>query len=147
MKLFFLTLTLLANTALATDLVKSMQGNYATLDKDCAYDVANVRVTRQNGDRILRVTLSNSKTKAINLHSVNLENLWTRVKTTRGLQRIIRQDRLQGHSVLSEEKECMLGWVGCSEFATTEVVTLVNEETLEARLESTQTLCSYQRIP
>ncbi len=148
MKSALLILAFMSTTVFAQgDLIDNLQGKYSTLDKDCAYDRAEVRVTRSNGDRILRVKLTNTESKAFNLHSVNLENLWTKVKTTRGMQRIIRQDRLQGNSVVSEEKECMLGWIGCSEFATTEVVTLVNDEILEARLNTTETLCSYRRIP
>lgn len=146
MKLIFFTLLVIANTAIAsTDLIESMKGKYSTLDKDCTYDLAEVKTTRSRGDSILRIKLTNSKTGEFNLHSVNLENLWTKVKTTRGMQRIIRQDRFQGNSVISEEKECMLGWIGCSDFNATEIVTLVNEETLEARLDSTETLCSYRR--
>lgn len=146
MKLAILSLVLLANTALASgDLVNRLKGKYSTLDKDCAFDRAEIRVTKSNGDKILRVKLTNTETGSFDLHNVNLENLWTKVKTTRGIQRIIRQDRLQGNSVISEEKECMLGWIGCSEFNPTATITLVNDETIEATLDNSGTLCSYQR--
>lgn len=128
------------------DLVEKMLGQYTSVDANCAYDSASLRVSRMDGNRILQIRLQNSNTRAFNIHSIDLDNLWTKVKTTRGFQRIIKQDRIQGSTILSEVRDCYPGWIGCSEFVRNAEVTLIDNETIEARLSVDDQSCTFRKI-
>lgn len=141
------TLALMTSFASATpDLVQKMLGKYVTDDANCAYDTASLKTSRISNKKILQVTLTNSTTGSFNVQSVDLDNLWTRVKTTRGIQRIIKQDRIQGQSLVSEEKKCLPGWFSCDDWSMKAIVTLLDEDTVEARLSENESACTYRRV-
>jgi hypothetical protein len=57
--------------------------------------------------------------------------MWTKVKTTRGMQRIVTMDRIREGAMLAEEKTCLPGWVGCSEFKTALEARSIDESSVE----------------
>lgn len=145
MKLTILIL-LFVSSAIAGDFTpESLKGKYESLDRNCAFDTAEVRLTRTGGDQILRVKLTDTRTGKIALNTVNLETLWTKVKTTRGLRRVILQSRIQDQAIITEEKECTLGWLKCGDSQITDSVALRNQEFLEILVNS-ESACTYRRI-
>lgn len=148
MKIALVAIIALASSiaSASPDLIERIVGKYNSIDSNCAYDTAKIKISRLNDSRILQIRLSNSNTKAFNVHSMDLDNLWTKVRTTRGFQRIIRQDRIQGQTLLAEEKECVPGWLVCKDWVTKAEVTLLNDDTIEARLSEDEMPCSYRRV-
>lgn len=143
----FIAFTILASTTLhaTPDLANKMVGTYAAVGVDCAYETATIKTKRTDGKTVLFATLKNETLRTFSLHSVDLDNLWTKVKTTRGFTRIIKQDRIMGGALVSEEKSCKLGWIGCDEWTIEAELTMTDSNTLVASLNG-EAACSYSRI-
>ena len=148
MKFAIIALCIFSSTMVSADtgLVEKLVGQYATIDGNCAYDTATIKAKRMNGVNTLLIDLNNSRTKAFNVHSMDMDNMWSRVRTTRGFQRIIKQDRIQGQTILAEEKNCSLGWISCDEWTTKAEVTLLDADTIEAKLSEAESACTFRRI-
>lgn len=133
------------STFATVELATKMAGKYENLDRNCAYETATVKVKNMNGGDKLLISLKNNSTGVFNVDSIDLDNLWTKIRTTRGMQRIIKQDRIQGQSFIAEERNCLLGWVGCDEWKTRAQVTLIDNETVEVSLNANEAPCTFKR--
>ncbi len=129
--------------AVVPEIAAKMIGAYVS-EGSCAFESAVVKTERTNGMDFFAIRAKNEKTNLYKSESVNLDNLWTKVRTTRGIQRIITQDRIRGNSIIAEEKTCLPGWVGCSDWNTTSEITLLDEMTLEAQLG--EETCSFRKV-
>ena len=141
---FALTFVLLLTSTLAfsQELAREMVGTYAVQSGNCDYDTATVSVK----SRTFHVTLKNTSTSGFNSEAIDLENMWTKIRTTVGMKRVVRQYRQQKNSLIVEEKTCLPGWVGCSEFETTARITKVDADVIEAQLSPTETACRFKKI-
>lgn len=128
------------------DLPEKLVGKYAAVDGSCLYEKAEIKLSRQNDSHLLNVTLSTPRIGSFNNEMIDLDNMWTKVRTTRGFQRIIKQDRIQGSTILSEEKKCLPGWVVCDEWQVKASVTLLTDDTIEAQLSTDEPVCTYKRV-
>lgn len=139
-------LTLSFVSMASSDLAQKLVGKYAAVDANCAYEQANIKLSRSSDVRVLNITLSTPRLGSFNNQAIDLDNMWTKVRTTRGYQRIIKQDRIQGSTILSEEKKCMPGWVSCDEWTVKASITLLNDDTMEAQLSPEEAACIYKKI-
>jgi hypothetical protein len=99
-----------------------------------------------NDTHLLNITLSTPRVGIFNNEMIDLDNLWTKVRTTRGFQRIIKQERIQGSTLLEEEKKCLPGWVVCDEWQVKASVTLLSDDTIEAQLSADEPACTFKRV-
>lgn len=146
MKYVIIALCLFSSTMVKAnnELVEKLVGNYKAVD-NCAFETASLKIKNINGSRIMLISLKNNTTQGINLHSIDLDNLWTKVRTTRGMARIIKQDRIQGSTILAEEKSCLPGWISCNEWTTKAEITFLDTDTIEARLSENDSPCIFKR--
>ncbi len=129
--------------AFVPDIAVKLTGAYVA-EGSCAFETAVVKTERSNGMDFFVIRARNEKTGLFKSESVNLDNLWTKVRTTRGFQRIITQDRIRGNSIVAEIKTCLPGWVGCSDWNTAAQVTLVDEMSMEAQLG--EETCTFRKV-
>ncbi len=125
------------------EIAERLSGAYVA-DANCAFDRAEVKIERESSMDFLVVRLKNPTLGLYKSQSVNLDNLWTKVRTTRGFQRIIIQDRIRGNVVIAEEKTCLPGWLGCSEFRTVMKAELTSQNTMEVRMGEQS--CVFKRV-
>lgn len=145
MKNFVVLALLLSATAHAVvpEIAAKLTGAYVA-EGNCDYDRAEVKIERDNSMDYIVVRLSNPDLQKFKSRSVNMDNMWTKVRTTRGFQRIITQDRIRGNSVIAEEKNCLPGWVGCSEWNTALSATLSDEGTMDVVMDSVE--CTFKKV-
>ena len=129
--------------AVVPDIVSKMNGSYIS-EGNCSFETATVKTERSGGMDFLAIRTRNEKSGLFKSHTINLDNMWTKVRTTRGLQRIITRDRIRGKSIIAEEKTCFPGWVACSEWTTVAQVTLIDEMTIEANLG--EEACTFRKL-
>ncbi len=129
--------------AFVPEIATKLSGAYVA-DGACAFETATVKVERSEGMDFFVIRARNETTSSFKSQSVNLDNLWTKVRTTRGMQRIITQDRIRGNAVVAEVKTCLPGWVGCSDWNTAAEVKLVDETTMEATLGEEN--CTFKKV-
>ncbi len=129
--------------AVVPEVAAKLSGAYVA-DGSCAFETATVKVERSEGMDFFVIRARNESTSTFKSQSVNLDNLWTKVRTTRGFQRIITQDVIRGNAVVAEEKTCLPGWVGCSNWNIAAEVKLVDEMTMEATLG--EETCTFKKV-
>ncbi|MES2526252.1 MAG: hypothetical protein V4598_04170 [Bdellovibrionota bacterium] len=129
--------------AVVPEVAAKLSGAYVA-DGSCAFETATVKVERSEGMDFFVIRARNENTSNFKSQSVNLDNLWTKVRTTRGFQRIITQDVIRGNAVVAEEKTCLPGWVGCSDWNTAAEIKLVDEMTMEATLG--EETCTFKKV-
>lgn len=129
--------------AFVPDIAVKLTGAYVA-EGSCAFETAVVKTERSNGMDSIAIRARNEKTGLYKSQSVNLDNLWTKVRTTRGFQRVITLDRIRGNSIVSEVKTCLPGWVGCSEWNTAAQISLVDDMTMEAQLG--EETCTFRKV-
>ncbi len=145
MKSFIVIALLISATAQAIvpELASKLAGAYVA-EGNCDYDRAEVKIERDNYMDYIVVRLQNPALEKFKSRAVNMDNMWTKVRTTRGIQRIITQDRISGNSVLAEEKICLPGWVGCSGWNTALSATLTDEDTMEVVMDTVE--CTFKKV-
>ncbi|MFL5783453.1 MAG: hypothetical protein ACJ76H_02515 [Bacteriovoracaceae bacterium] len=145
MKSFIVAALLLSATAHAfvPDAAQKLVGNYAA-DSACSFSSAEIKIVRDNKMDFFVVRVANTETATFRSRSINLENMWTKVKTTRGMQRIVTQDRIREGGMLAEEKACLPGWVGCSEFKTAMSAVAIDDSTVEITMGEEN--CSFKKV-
>jgi hypothetical protein len=116
--------------AVVVDTAKKLAGSYVS-QGNCLYETATVKNEKSNNMDFFVVRLANKTTSTFKSRSINMDNLWTKVRTTRGMQRIVTQDLIRNGKMVAEEKTCLPGWVGCSEFKTAMSASIVDENTME----------------
>jgi hypothetical protein len=130
-------------SAVVPELVENLRGEYAVSGASCAFESVSIKTRRDQGVDYMLLAMRDKQGR-VQFHSVDLDNLWTRVKTTRGTQRIMKQERLRASSLIAEEKTCSLGWVNCSDWKLKAEVTLVNANAITASLNGSEP-CSFVR--
>ncbi len=145
MKTFIVIALLVSATAhaIVPEIAAKLSGAYVAVG-NCDYDRAEVKIERDNYMDFIVVRLSNPALEKYKSRSVNMDNMWTKVRTTRGMQRIITQDRIRGNAVLAEEKTCLPGWVGCSDWNTALSATLADEDTMEVVMDTVE--CTFKKV-
>lgn len=116
--------------AVVVDTAAKLAGTYAS-QGNCLFETATVKNERDNNMDFFVVRLANNTTNTYRSRAINMDNMWTKVRTTRGMQRIVTQDFVRANKMVAEEKTCLPGWVGCSEFETAMAATLVDENTMD----------------
>ena len=143
----FIVLTLFISSlaqAVVPETARNLTGSYTAFGS-CAFEAATVKVERENDMDYLVVRLSNKSTETYRSRSINLDNLWTKVRTTRGMQRIVTMDRIREGKMIAEEKTCLPGWVNCSDWKTALEASLSDDNTMEVTLgEETCTMVRVQ---
>ncbi len=124
-----------AAQAVVVEPAAKLAGSYVA-DGNCLYETASVKNERSNKMDFFVVRLANKTTNIYKSRAINMDNLWTKVRTTRGMQRIMTQDMVRGGKMIAEEKTCLPGWVGCSEWTTALEASLVDESTIEVKMGS-----------
>lgn len=119
--------------AVVIEQAQKLAGSYVS-QGNCLYESASVKNERNSGMDFFVVRLANKTTNTFKSRSINMENLWTKVRTTRGMQRIMTQDLIRNGKMIAEEKTCLPGWVGCSEWKTAMEVSIIDENTMEVNM-------------
>lgn len=133
MKTFIAVLAVCASVsaqAVVVETASKLAGNYVA-SGNCLFETASVKNVRDNNMDYFVVGLLNKSTNTFRSRTINMDNLWTKVRTTRGMQRIVTHDVVRANTMLAEEKTCLPGWVGCSEFETAMSATIVDENTMD----------------
>lgn len=128
--------------AVVVDTAAKLAGSYVA-QGNCMYETASIKNERSNNMDYFVVRLANRGTSTYKSRSINMDNMWTKVRTTRGMQRIMTQDMVRGGKMVAEEKSCLPGWVGCSEWKTALEAALVDENTIEVRMGEEN--CTYTK--
>jgi hypothetical protein len=119
--------------AIVVEPAAKLAGSYLA-QGNCLYETATVKNERSGNMDFFVVRLANSKTSTFKSRAINMDNMWTKVRTTRGIQRIMTQDMVRGGKMVAEEKTCLPGWVGCSEWKTAMEASGVDENTMEVKM-------------
>lgn len=145
MKKFIAVTAVLASVsahAVVVDTAAKLAGAYVA-QGNCLFETATVKNEREKNMDYFVVRLANNTTSTFRSRAINMDNMWTKVRTTRGMQRIVTQDFVRGNKMIAEEKTCLPGWVGCSEFKTAMEAVLVDDNTMEVTMGDET--CSYTR--
>jgi hypothetical protein len=121
--------------AIVVETAQKLAGSYVS-EGSCLYETATVKNERSNNMDFVVVRLANNTTHTYHSRAVNVDNMWTKVRTTRGMQRIITQDLIRDGKIVAEEKTCLPGWVGCSEWKTAMEASIVDNNTMEVVTEN-----------
>lgn len=116
--------------AVVVETAAKLAGTYVS-QGNCKFETATVKNERSDNMDFFVVRLANRTTETYRSRSINMDNMWTKVRTTRGMQRIVTQDFVRGNRMVAEEKSCLPGWVGCSETKTAMEATLIDENTMD----------------
>ena len=129
--------------AFVPEIAMKLTGAYVA-EGSCAFETTTIKIERSEGMDFFVIRARNEKSSVYKSQAVNLDNLWTKVRTTRGLQRIMTQDKIRGNGIIAEEKTCLPGWVGCSDWNLSAEVKLVDEMTMEATLG--EETCTFRKV-
>jgi hypothetical protein len=119
--------------AIVLEPAAKLAGSYVA-QGNCLYETATVKNERSNKMDFIVVRLADSKTSTFNSRAINMDNMWTKVRTTRGMQRIMTKDMVRGGKMVAEEKTCLPGWIGCSDWKLAMEASLVDENTMEVKM-------------
>ncbi len=123
----------LAAHAVVVEPAAKLAGSYMAVG-NCLYETATVKIERSDRMDYFVVRLANNTTSTFKSRSINMDNMWTKVRTTRGMQRIMTQDKVRGGKMVAEERTCLPGWVGCSEWSTALEASFVDVNTMEVKM-------------
>ena len=116
--------------ALVVEQAQKLAGSYVA-QGNCLYETASVKNEKENNMDFFVVRLANKTTNTYKSRAINMDNLWTKVRTTRGMQRIVTQDLIRNGKMSALEKSCLPGWVGCSDFKVAMSASIIDENTME----------------
>lgn len=119
--------------AVVVEPAAQLAGSYVAVG-NCLFETATVKNERANQMDFFVVRLANKTTETYKSRSINMDNMWTKVRTTRGMQRIMTQDMVRGGKMVAEEKTCLPGWVGCSEWNTAMEASRLDESSIEIKM-------------
>lgn len=137
-----LVLGSVSSHAVVVETAAKLAGTYVA-QGNCLFETATVKNERDNKMDFFVVRLANNTTSTYRSRAINMDNMWTKVRTTRGMQRIVTQDVMRGNKMVAEEKTCLPGWVGCSEMTTVMSAALVDENTMDVVMGSES--CTFTR--
>lgn len=125
-----ITIFTISAQAVVVEQAQKLAGSYVA-QGNCLFETATVKNEKSGNMDFFVVRLVNKTTNNFKSRAINMDNLWTKVRTTRGMQRIVTQDLIRNGKMVAEEKTCLPGWVGCSEFKTAMSASIVDENTME----------------
>lgn len=129
--------------AIVVETASKLAGSYVA-DGSCLYETATVKNERSNNMDVFVVRLANRTTNTFKSRAINMDNMWTKVRTTRGMQRIMTQDLVREGKMVAEEKTCLPGWVGCSEWKTAMETSIVDTDTMEVVMG--EETCTFTKV-
>lgn len=138
-----IALSTISAHAVVMETAAKLSGEYVA-QGNCLFETARVSNQRRDNMDIFTVALSNPSQNLYRFRSINMDNMFTRVRTTRGMQRIVTQDVVRGNKMIAEEKTCLPGWVGCSEFKTAMAAVLVDDSTMDVTMGEES--CTFSRV-
>ena len=116
--------------AVVLEQAQKLAGSYVA-QGNCSYETASVKNEKSANMDFFVVRLANKTTNTFSSRAINMDNMFTKVRTTRGMQRIVIRDVLRDGIMVAQEKTCLPGWVGCSEFKTAMSAEIIDENTME----------------